>query len=249
MLDRKKHFRVELMNGRADGAAAQPGDGLCSEVLAELAQIKALLEQPKAAAPTAADAKPVADPVPAERNYSETELAEARKLKVELDIIHEAIDKTKREIATLHRTNADPDHMGRVTDELDAVVLGTEQATENILSAAEAIDEEANTLSARLDGEDQGLANDIQEKVIQIFESCNFQDLTGQRITKVVTTLKFIEEHINRMIDIWGGIDSFQHIEAERPPVKEGDRAFLNGPALEDEVDVASQADIDALFA
>ncbi|MEH0071531.1 hypothetical protein V6L77_16360 [Pannonibacter sp. Pt2-lr] len=42
--------------------------------------------------------------------------------------------------------------MTRVSNELDAVVEGTEGATESILSAAEFIDETANTLSARVSG-------------------------------------------------------------------------------------------------
>ena len=45
-------------------------------------------------------------------------------------------------------------------------------------------------------GTTQGLAHDIQDRVVQIFEACNFQDLTGQRVAKVVATLKFIEEHV-----------------------------------------------------
>ena len=51
--------------------------------------------------------------------------------------------------------------------------------------------------------------------MIKIFEACNFQDLTGQRITKVVGTLKFIETHIVRMMEIWGGLEAFKDIEAE----------------------------------
>ncbi len=234
-------------------AGAAPSDGACNEVLIELAEIKSLIKQsarnPGAVVDAADEDFAAAEQDATAARYSEEELREARKLKVELDIIHEAIDRTKREIATLHKTNVDPERMTRVTDELDAVVDGTEHATEKILAAAEVIDEDANTLSARLKGQDQDLANDIQDKVVKIFEACNFQDLTGQRITKVVSTLKFIEDHINQMIDIWGGIDSFQDVEAERMPEREGDKALLNGPALEDSEDIASQDDIDALFA
>ena len=98
-------------------------------------------------------------------------------------------------------------------------------------------------------GDDQGLAGDIQDQVVEIFESCNFQDLTGQRITKVVGTMRFIEDRIIRMMDIWGGIESFQGVEVVDELHREGDAALLNGPALEGQADVASQDDIDALFA
>ncbi|EFO34553.1 putative methyl-accepting chemotaxis protein [Roseibium sp. TrichSKD4] len=178
------------------------------------------------------------------------ELSEAAKLKSELDTIYEAIAQTKKEIAALHETTgSEGEEMHRVTNELDAVVTGTEGATETILSAAEFIDETANTLSAHLEGRDQDMASDIQEKVVQIFEACNFQDLTGQRITKVVGTLRFIEDRITEMMDIWGGIESFNDVEAVKREERVGDEALLNGPALEEDMDVATQDDIDALFA
>ena len=183
-------------------------------------------------------------------NEFKKELSEAAKLKAELDTIYEAIAQTKKEIATLHHTTGgDGEEMLRVTNELDAVVSGTEGATETILSAAEFIDETANTLSAHLDGREKDMANDIQERIVQIFEACNFQDLTGQRINKVVGTLRFIEDRITEMMDIWGGIETFKSMEVTKRDARTGDEALLNGPSLETDMDVATQDDIDALFA
>jgi chemotaxis protein CheZ len=140
--------------------------------------------------------------------------------------------------------------MVRVTSELDAIVGGTESATETILGAVEEIDQLAHTLVARLkDGQDQALVQDMQERVIRVFEACNFQDLTGQRITKVVGTLKFIETHILRMMEIWGGLEAFKDIEAEAIAAREGDAAMLNGPKIDGDAGHASQDDIDSLFA
>ncbi len=243
----RKQFRVErAVQEREHGPEAVPESGQAgnAEILAQLGEIKSMLK----AANT--DAKPVAVELDSTAldNLKE-ELAQAASLKRELDEIYEAIHKTKREIASLHVSGFEGQEMNRVTDELDAVVIGTEAATENILSAAEIVDDRANTLSAMLDGDQQGLAIDIQDKVIQIFESCNFQDLTGQRITKVVNTLRFIEDRIGRMMDIWGGIDTFKNVEIVDELRREGDKALLNGPALEGQEDVASQDDIDALFA
>ncbi|MEM5581058.1 MULTISPECIES: protein phosphatase CheZ [unclassified Roseibium] len=216
------------------------------EVLAEIASLKSLVG-------SGAEQQAALDPqAMSEQFMSEfrKELSEAAKLKVELDAIYEAIAQTKKEIATLHQTTgSEGEDMTRVTNELDAVVSGTEGATETILSAAEFIDETANTLSARVGKEESELAGDIRDQVVQIFEACNFQDLTGQRITKVVGTLRFIEDRIEQMMDIWGGIETFKEIETEMRKAKEGDAALLNGPSLESDVDVASQDDIDALFA
>ena len=177
------------------------------------------------------------------------QIEQCEKLKVELDLIHDAINRTKQEIAVLHGKSFSGDEMAKVTGELGAVVGGTEEATQQILEAAEAIDQAAAALS-KVSSPDQQklLSEDIQERVVSIFEACNFQDLTGQRISKVMTTMKFIENHITAMMDIWGGVDA---IRAHAPAIvdtREGDARLLNGPKLDGDDGHASQNDIDALF-
>jgi len=97
------------------------------------------------------------------------------------------------------------------------------------------------------DEHDRALAHDIQEHVIGIFEACNFQDLTGQRISKVVGALKFIERHVVRMMEIWGGIESFQGLAPTGANGENGQ--LINGPKLDGDLGHASQDEIDALFA
>jgi chemotaxis protein CheZ len=128
----------------------------------------------------------------------------------------------------------------RIANELLAVTDGTEQATQKILAAAEEIDQHANNLSAALKGKiEQGLAQDIQDLVIRIFEACNFQDLNGQRVDKVMTTLKFIEDHITSVLD---EIKTMSTLTS-------GDGAqYLHGPRLEHDTGHVSQLDIDAIF-
>ncbi len=177
------------------------------------------------------------------------QIAQCEKLKVELDLIHDAINRTKQEIAVLHGTSFSGEEMSKVTGELGAVVGGTEEATQQILEAAEAIDQAAAALGKIASPEQQAtLSEDIQERVVSIFEACNFQDLTGQRINKVMNTMKFIEHHINVMMDIWGGVDA---IKVHAPAVLDtrvGDDRLLNGPKLEGNEGHASQNDIDAMF-
>jgi chemotaxis protein CheZ len=172
------------------------------------------------------------------------EVDELQRLKSELHLIYDAINRTKRELASLH----DRPRMTRVANELDAVMGGTEKATQTILAAAEDIDQAANTLSAALRGESElGLTQDIQDRVIQIFEACNFHDLTGQRITKVMATLRFIEEHVIRMIEIWGGLDTFNNVSATAAD-EHANGELVHGPRLEGDRGHASQGDIDLLF-
>jgi chemotaxis protein CheZ len=238
----KRAFRIESFAQVADVQALHTGSGFAGgaashqEIMAELRALRDLIR------PAEEVTKPMIEAY-------KTEMQEALKLKSELDQIWEAINQTKHEIATLHVTGFQGKQMTRVTHELDAIVSGTESATEGILTAAEAIDQLASQLSAKIKNvQDRAAVDDIQQKIIMIFEQCNFQDLTGQRITKVVNTLKFIEERIVKMMDIWGGLDSFKDVEVERIGEASGDAALLNGPKIEGEGGHASQDDIDALF-
>lgn len=236
----RKPFRIEALVGGApiaDRAASNDFGPNHAEIMAELKSIRSMI------APAEEVSRQVVEAY-------KSELQEAMKLKHELDSMYAAISETKHEIATLHVTGFKGREMVRVTHELDAIVLGTQDATEGILSAAEAIDQIASQLAAKIKNtQDRGAIEDIQSKIITVFEHCNFQDLTGQRITKVVNTLKFVEDRINRMMDIWGGIESFKDVEVDVIAEKAGDAALLNGPKLEDDAGHASQDDIDALFA
>ena len=234
MTVQRKVFRVEAMRQPRNGAAAN--DHSYGEIMAELRSLRTLVQPREELTERMIDAY-------------KAEIAEAQKLKAELDLIYAAINQTKHEIATLHITGFEGPEMKRVTHELDAVVGGTQEATESILAAAESIDQAANSLAAAVKSEqDKAMAHDIQDQVIQIFEACNFQDLTGQRITKVVATLKFIETHIVKMMEIWGGIESFQDLTPEAMAERNGEHKLLNGPKLAGALGHASQDEIDALF-
>ena len=181
-----------------------------AEIMRGMAAIHAALE------PNSGASKALLDQI-------RTDLREALRLKEELDAITESIQRTKREIATLH-SRTPGGQVPSVTDELGAVVSGTEAAT------------------------NAAMAQRISDKVITIFEACNFQDITGQRISKVVGSMKFIEERVTQMAHIWGGLESFNDVEAFTMPEPEGDEALLNGPALDGDPSRTSQDAIDALF-
>lgn len=176
-----------------------------------------------------------------------TQVAEAANLRRDLQELSDAIDETKKEIAMLATDTADKDKIFAASLELNAVVKDTESATDNIIQAAETIEDLGNRMRADLAIEegDAGILDELSEQVINIFEACNFQDITGQRITKVVNTMNFIDERIKKMMDIWGGSDLFKEFagEEEAAPA-EGEP--MHGPALPDER--ISQDDIDALF-
>jgi len=245
---RRKVFRVEEMQlggkrpsaSESTSAVETAPTPMQQKIFAELMALRALIERrPDHASGTNTD----------RLGADDLEAKGLRQLKDETDTIQRAINRTKQEIATLHVNGLNAPENGRVVRELDAVVGGTEEAIQTILAAAEDIDEAANTLSAILKREqDQALAQDIREHVIRIFEACNFHDLAGQRISKVLATLKFVEERIARMMAIWGGVDAFKDYTAAA--ASEGDKAtvFISGPKLDGDPGHASQDDIDLLF-
>jgi chemotaxis protein CheZ len=201
------------------------------EILAALKALHELMECPKAG-----------------NRPKPSNVDELRQLKSDTDAIQFALNRTKQEIASLHLNAFSGAPAARVTRELNAVMESAEQATQQILDAAEGIDDAANTLSASLKREqEQALALDIQDNALRIFEACNFQDLSGQRIVKVLATLKFVEERIAHMVEIWGGIEAFNAYAAAAADGEAGNR--LHGPMLDGDEGHASQAGVDALFA
>jgi chemotaxis protein CheZ len=164
-------------------------------------------------------------------------------LKSQLTDLSDAILETKKELAHLSDpTRAAEGEVKAATLELDAVVGATEAATNDIMSAAEMIDDLASRLKSQASSHNEAtLAEEINEKVVNIFEACNFQDITGQRITKVVNTLNFIDERVSKMMELWGA----ERQEGSQPE-SDGDSGLLNGPSLDG--DGANQDDIDALF-
>jgi chemotaxis protein CheZ len=175
------------------------------------------------------------------------QIAEAQAYKHELGLIYAAVERTRDEMTALDADAPGGEQTARARRELRAIVGGTEQATQSILQAAEAIDQAANTLTASVKGShDQGLAHDIQDRVVQIFEACNFQDLTGQRVAHVVATLKFVEEHVARLMAIWHGIEQFKPVVFGEET--SSDRRLLNGPKLPGDRGHSTQDDIDGLF-
>lgn len=246
MAVQRKRFRIEGVGTAAPTSDTADDIFPHTEIMNELRAIRAQMGAPFPGAPTKEEPMQNAQ---ATLDAYRAQIDQCDKLKVELDLIHQAIDRTKREIAVLHGQSFSGQEMMKVTGELGAVVGGTEEATQQILEAAEAIDEAAGALAKTQSADQQArLSQDIQDRVITIFEACNFQDLTGQRINKVMTTMKFIEHHINVMMEIWGGVDA---IKAHAPAVideRVGDARLLNGPKAVGEDGHVSQNDIDALF-
>ncbi len=175
-------------------------------------------------------------------------------LKKELVGLFGHLQRIRKELAALSPPGA-PDHFGSMSEQLDEIVHATEGATNTIMESCEGID--------GLMGQARGLASDpaltavfdgVTERINAIFEACSFQDITGQRISKVVNSLKFVEERINAIVLTWGR-DELAKVVVEIKEEKDEYKRYLNGPQLPGQgVDQAkvdellAQAEIDKLF-
>jgi chemotaxis protein CheZ len=159
------------------------------------------------------------------------------KLYRELDSLARYIQNAKAEIAAIRPEEISEDYIVSATDELDAVVGATEEATGRILDAAE----EIMTISGGVAGAD---GDKLMELATGIFEASNFQDITGQRITKVVKTLKHIEAKVDALVGALGEeVERARSKQADPEVAGAADAELLNGPQLptaandQDEID------------
>jgi len=154
-----------------------------------------------------------------------------------LEYLSDHIRATRNEIGALRRDGAGNQMFSSTTDELEEIVTETARATNRIMDAAETVENVASTVGEPI------VANVLMTAVTNIYEASAFQDITGQRITKIVRSLQSLEEKLASLASAFGPLDGATSAEA----VREGDAALLNGPQLEKTA--SSQTDIDALFA
>jgi chemotaxis protein CheZ len=159
----------------------------------------------------------------------------------ELEALARYIRQAKHDIASIRPNDISTSYIPNATDELDAVVGATEEATNSIMD----ICDEISTIAAQCPPE-------LNEKLVacttRVFEACNFQDITGQRITKVVETLKHIDSRIEAIVKAMGE-EIHRTGDAHLPKnVHAGDpeKGLLNGPQLPQ--NAISQDDIDRLM-
>ncbi|MBV9076709.1 MAG: hypothetical protein JO048_04410 [Methylobacteriaceae bacterium] len=154
-------------------------------------------------------------------------------------LMKRAIETARSEVAAIHPARGH-DPMGRVACALDSVVLATEKATTQILTAVEDIERVASAIGDGRTGRDEAVST-ILARVLTLYEACNFQDLTGQRIRKVVHALQFVEQRLDRVITAFGGIEGAE-------PVRVDGDELASVPALDGEPGHVSQTDVDRYF-
>lgn len=152
-----------------------------------------------------------------------------RALYAQIEEICRQFKQIRNEASGIVENSAMPD----ATLHLNDVLQATEEAATAILDAAIAI-------GAIVDGPtiSKNLKDQINEQLSRIFEAASFQDISGQRIKKVLQHLNELEGQLSRLSENARGSEA----QAPKAPVD----PLLNGPALSSQA--PSQADIDHLF-
>ena len=151
------------------------------------------------------------------------------------------IESMRTEIGALQVNDLKNTRIPSAGEELGAIVKATENATNTIMECAEAL--------MGADASDAAAYKAlVDEKMMIIFEACSFQDITGQRIAKVVETLQHIEQRVARFADVMNAkdLDGFLN-ENERARNERKQKLLLNGPQLAGEG--VDQSDVDKMFA
>ncbi len=168
--------------------------------------------------------------------------ARESELFAELESLASYIQSVKSEIATIRPDEVKEDYLPRAADELGAIVDATAEATNAIMDAAEIVERLVGKTDADVGGK-------LHNATTMIYEACGFQDITGQRINKVVRALKDIEEKVDKLIAAFGGKaaagSAKKTMNKKDGPIT--DESLLEGPQLKNKG--SSQEEVDALLA
>lgn len=168
-------------------------------------------------------------------------------IKGEFINLYHYIQRVRQEIAAISDPIQQEHHFDSMAEQLDAIVDATEDATNTIMDKVEEngalLDQFRSTLDEDTPGSE--ILDQIQANSSAIFETCSFQDITGQRINKVVKSLQYVEERVNTIVEIWDEED-LKSVSPNPAAQKSDDEKLLNGPQLKGRG--MDQSAIDALF-
>jgi chemotaxis protein CheZ len=157
-------------------------------------------------------------------------------VRTELTSVINSIQDAKRELGLIASTPA-PHNMPDAKQQLDEVLLDTE-------NAANAIMDKASTIEAAANGIEEPITrNLISDAVGEIYAACAFQDISGQRIKKVIKMMLTIDERLRQLCTAVFGQQAMEKL-MDSPASEENN--LMNGPQLSKVA--PGQAEIDRLF-
>ena len=176
----------------------------------------------------------------------------------ELGELAKFINGAKKELQEVKASNIADEHLPNATNHLDAIVQMTEAATSRIMDECDQVTNAHSTLRDRLMAAEppidpntlasvEDALNEAQAATTHIFEACNFQDITVQRIQKVIKALQEIERQVLRMVVVFGLVENQSKLDEATKQELTEDAALLQGPQLAGQG--LEQDDIDAILA
>jgi chemotaxis protein CheZ len=163
----------------------------------------------------------------------------------ELGELARAINRARKELREFSPQALNDEHLPNASEQLDTIVKTTEQATGKIMDNCERLTDMHLRIKERIAGSSVAATDpdllaslddamtESQSHITEIFEACNFQDLTGQRIQKIVKTLREVERQVLRMVIVFGlHKDKGKALDSQTKEKMMSDADLLNGPAL-----------------
>lgn len=160
------------------------------------------------------------------------------------------IGNAKSEIFAIQTNSRAEDAINDASLHLEEVVKATERATNTIMDAADAVQAAASGVGGEKEQQ-------IMDATTPIYDACAFQDITGQRIKKVINLLENIEDRVSKLNNLFGAEPAIStddkttadgsKIDPSKISIPADDKELLHGPQLPTQA--SSQADIDALLA
>ena len=163
------------------------------------------------------------------------------------------INNAKKELMTINAGQIAGQEIPEASNQLDSIIRMTEQATSIIMDQCERVNMIFETIRERMLAADPPIEPDaiagVEDALVdaatsitRIYEACNFQDITGQRIQKVLIALQEIERQVLRMVVVFG-LSHKTDLDDNTKRELEEDADLLNGPAMpgqgldQDEID------------
>jgi chemotaxis protein CheZ len=141
----------------------------------------------------------------------------------------------RRAIADMRPNDMRARRLPAAMGEIGMIVETTEGAADQIMTAIDGI------MRMPEDTTYGEYRNVVEARCLSMLEACAFQDLTGQRMTKVVETLMMLEDRLGALATILGDPGDEEPLEP-----KAANDVLLNGPAMPGEG--VNQDEIDKLF-
>ncbi|MCH2038625.1 MAG: hypothetical protein MK137_08560 [Rickettsiales bacterium] len=165
-----------------------------------------------------------------------------RESKINNDMI-ESLSSIADEIRSMKtdimRGYGDNEDIQVLSARLNTVTESTEKAANDIMDSAEAIQSMLPQLN------NDYLAEQMMSNCTKIFEACDFQDLTGQHLTRVMKSVNTIKNIVDKVVEALGIEIEIPEEKFDRMSLDADSKELMNGRGIGN---APSQEDIDNLF-